>query len=226
MLLELGTRAPFAWCAGPYKESEQTQAKELLSNMGPGMLLLADRGYTGFPLWFRAKKTGADLLWRARSQPQFPVKETYEDGSWRSVFRGKGTDNTCEVRVIDYTLKQEDATIYRLVTTMLDPKEAPADKLAALYHERWEIETAYDEVKTHMLGPGAMLRSKTPDLVQQEFEGLMLAYYAVRALITKAAHKAAEDADRLSFVHTVNVLQRRIQQPGVFPPEHDTTGRD
>jgi len=69
MLLELGTRAPFAWYAGPYKESEQTQAKELLSSMGPGMLLLADRGYTGFPLWFRAKKTGADLLWRARSQP-------------------------------------------------------------------------------------------------------------------------------------------------------------
>jgi len=119
--------------------------------------------------------------------------------------------------VIDYTLKQDDATIYRLVTTMLDPEEAPANELAALYHERWEIETAYDEVKTHMLGPGAMLRSKTPDLVQQEFEGLMLAYYAVRALITKVAHKAAGDADQLSFVHTVNVLQRRIQQPCVFP---------
>ena len=182
------------------------------------MLMLADRGYTGFPLWLRAKKTGADLLWRARSQPHFPVKEAHEDGSWRSVFSGKGTDNTCEVRVIDYTLKQEDATVYRLVTTMLDPEEAPADELAALYHERWEIETTYDEVKTHMLGPGAMLRSKTPDLVQQEFEGLMLAYYAVRALITKAAKKADEDPDRLSFVHTVNVLQRRIQQPGVSPP--------
>ncbi len=111
---------------------------------------------------------------------------------------------------MDYTLKQEDATVYRLVTTMLDPEEAPADELAALYHERWEIETAYDEIKTHMLGPRAMLRSKTPDLVQQEFEGLMLAYYAGRALITKAASKAAGDADRLSFVHPVNVLQRRI----------------
>ncbi len=117
------------------------------------------------------------------------MKEAYEDGSWRSVFRGKDSDKSCEVRVIDYTLKQEDATVYRLVTTMLDPEEAPVDELAALYHERWEIETAYDEVKTHMLGAGAMLRSKTPGLVQQEFEGLMLAYYAVCALITKAAKK-------------------------------------
>lgn len=226
MFLELGTRAPFAWCAGPYKESEQTQANELVLNMGPGMLMLADRGYTGFPLWVRAQKTGADLLWRARSRPSFPVKQTYEDGSWRSVFRGKGANEACEVRVIEYTLKQDDATVYRLVTTILDPDEAPADELAALYHERWEIETAYDEVKTHMLGPGAMLRSKTPGLVQQEFEGLMLAYYAVRALISKAANKAAEDADRLSFVHTVKVLQRRIQQPGVSPPEPDSAGRD
>lgn len=225
MLLELGTRAPFAWYAGPYRVSEQTQAKELIRHMGPGMLMLADRGYTGFPMWLQAKKTGADLLWRTRSHPSFPVKEAYTDGSWRSVFKGKGKQ-ACKVRVIDYTLKEENATVYRLVTTMLDPSEAPAEELAALYHERWEIETAYDEVKTHLLGPDAMLRSKTPGLVQQEFEGLMLAYYAVRALISKAASKAAEDSDRLSFVHAVQVLRCRVQQPGVSPPEQESQEDD
>ena len=226
VLLELGTRAPFAWRAGPYRESERVQANELIPHMGPGMLMLADRGYAGFPLWSRAQKTGADLLWRARSRPGFPVKEAYADGSWRSVFKGKSGNEACTVRVIDYTLKEEDARVYRLVTTMLDPKEAPADELAALYHQRWEIETAYDEVKTHLLGPDAMLRSKTPVLVQQEFEGLMLAYYAVRALLSKAAGKAAEDTARLSFVHAVRVLRRRGQHPGVSPPEPESAAGD
>ena len=89
---------------------------------------------------------------------------------------------------------------------------------AALYHERWEIETACDEVKTHLLGPGAQLRSKTPDLVMQEFDGLMLAHYAVRCLIQEAADQAGEDPDRLSFLHAVNVIRRRIVHPGGFPP--------
>ena len=88
---------------------------------------------------------------------------------------------------------------------------------AALYHERWEVETAYDEVKTHILGPGAILRSKTPDLVLQEVHGLMLAHYAVRRLIHEAARKVDEDPDRLSFVHAVRVVRRRVENPGVSP---------
>ena len=106
---------------------------------------------------------------------------------------------------------------YRLATTLLDPAVAPAAEVAALYHERWEVETAYDEVKTHILGPGAILRSKTPDLVLQEVHGLMLAHYAVRRLIHEAARKVDEDPDRLSFVHAVRVVRRRVENPGVSP---------
>ena len=112
----------------------------------------------------------------------------------------------------------ESEEAFTLITTLLDPEQAPAAELAALYHERWEIETAYDEVKTHMLGPGALLRSKTPELVQQELDGLMLAHYAVRCLIHEAAVSAGRDPDRLSFLHAVNVVRRRIVHPGAFPP--------
>ena len=107
--------------------------------------------------------------------------------------------------------------IDRRPTTLLDPAAAPATELAALYHERWEVETAYDEVKTHILGPGALLRSKTPDLVLQEVHGLMLAHYAVRRLIHEAARRVDEDPDRLSFVHAVRVVRRRVENPGVSP---------
>ena len=91
-------------------------------------------------------------------------------------------------------------------------------ELAALHHERWEIETACEEVNTRILGPGAALRSKTPNLVCQENDGLMLAHCAVRCLVHVAADKAGEDPDRMSFVHAVRVMRRRIINPGAFPP--------
>ena len=223
-LTELGTRAPLDWCAGPLSESEAVQAERLAARLGPGMLLLADRGYCGFPLWKKAASGGADLLWRARSNMRLPVLESLPDGSWMSVIRGNGKDRnrslgSCPVRVIRYVLpgSGKDET-YTLITTLRDPALDPAAELAALYHQRWEIESAYDEVKTHMLGPGAMLRSKTPELVRQEFEGLMLAHYAVRSLIHEAAEKAGEDPGRLSFTHAHNTVRRRIQNPGGFSP--------
>ena len=77
--------------------------------------------------------------------------------------------------------------------------------------------TAYDEVKTHILGPGAILRSKTPELVRQEVHGLMLAHYAVRRLIHEAARKVDEVPDRLSFIHAVRVVRRRVENPGISP---------
>ena len=222
MMVELGTRAALAWTAGPFRESEAEQAERLLDEFSPGMLVLADRYYCGFPLWSRAVETGADLLWRLRGNHAFPVHEALTDGSWRSVIRGSGRDrrkSTGErpIRIIAYRFDGRDE-IYRLATTILDPEQAPAEELAALYHERWEIETTYDEIKTHLLGPGAILRSKTPELVYQEIDGLMLAHYAVRRLIHEAAGTAREDPDRLSFVHATRVMRRRIVQPGGFPP--------
>ena len=221
-MVEVGTRAAFAWHAGPLEESEAEQAERLLVHLSPGMLVLADRYYCGFPLWSRAAATGAQLLWRVKSNMRFPVVEALDDGSWRSVLRGSGRDRRrsrgeCPVRIISYRLDGSEET-YVLATTLSDPVTTPAAELAALYHERWEIETAYDEVKTHLLGPGATLRSKTPELVGQEIHGLMLAHHAVRRLIHEAASEVGEDPDRLSFIHAVRVVRRRIINPGAFPP--------
>ncbi len=112
------------------------------------MLVLADRGYCGFPLWRRAASTGADLLWRMKANLRLPVLERFDDGSYRSVLRDSGQDRRrsrgeCPVRVVDYRLDDPSDVVYRLATTLLDPAAAPAAELAALYHERWKVETAY-----------------------------------------------------------------------------------
>lgn len=108
--------------------------------------------------------------------------------------------------------------LYRLLTSVLDEARAPADELAALYHERWEIETAMDELKTHLRGSQIVLRSKTPDLVRQEFYGLMMTHFAVRGLMHEAALLAEEDPDRLSFLHAVRVVRRKLPQFVTIPP--------
>ena len=124
------------------------------------------------------------------------------------------------VRVIEYRLHgvTEAEPIYRLVTSLLDPAQAPATELAALYHQRWEIETALAELKTHLRGAKIVLRSKTPDLVRQEFYGLMMAHFAVRGLMHEAALKADTDPDRLSFLHAVRVVRRKLPRFVAIPP--------
>lgn len=176
------------------------------------MLLLADRGYLGAALWRSAARSGADLLWRVRADTQLSPSQVLADGSFLSTFAGE------PARVVEYVLKEADGELYRLLTTLRDPQAAPAAELAALYHERWEIETAYDEIKTHLLGRHPILRGKKPELVRQEIEGLMLAHYAVRRFLHEAARAADQDPDRLSFLHAVQVVRRRIQNPGAFPP--------
>ena len=132
--------------------------------------------------------------------------------------RGKKR-NGIQVRVIEYTLDQAPgAEIYRLVSTIVDPAQAPALELAALYHDRWEIETALDELKTHLRGSKIVLRSKTPDLVRQEFWGLMMTHFAVRGLMHEAALQEKDDPDRLSFLHTIRVVRRKVPQFAAIPP--------
>ena len=125
------------------------------------------------------------------------------------------------VRVIDYALQglaTPGQDRYRLVTNLLDPQAAPALELAALYHERWEIEGVFDEFKTHLRGHSTVLRSKTPELVQQELWGLLLAHFAVRQLMTQAAWPRGLDPDRLSFTHAVRVIKRKMPQAAAVPP--------
>jgi len=224
-LVENGTHVLFGTRLAGYATGEITLAQEVVTSLRKSMLCLADRNFFGFALWNRARATGADLLWRVKKNLRLRAEKHLPDGSYLSRIYASERDwrhrsNDVVVRVIDYQLEgiTDAEPIYRLVTTILDPAEAPAEELAALYHERWEIETALDELKTHLRGAKIVLRSKTPDLVRQEFYGLLLAHFAVRGLMHEAALKASEDPDRLSFVHAVRVIRRKLPLYGALPP--------
>ena len=165
------------------------------------------------------------MLWRVKRTAHLDVEKRLTDGSYLSRIYLNTADRrkrrkAIPVRVIEYRLQgiPNAETIYRLITTILDPEQAPAQELAALYHERWEIEITLDELKTHLRGAQIVLRSKTPELVQQEFYGLLMAHYAIRGLMHEAALKADEDPDRLSFLHAVRVVQRRMATHVTIPP--------
>jgi len=224
-LVENGTHVLFGTQMAGYGTSEMTLAKGVLPCLGQGMLCLADRYFFSFELWRQARGTGAELLWRIRKNLRLPCEQRMADGSYLSRIYPSGQDrkrnrNGVVVRVIDYRLEGVPGAepIYRLVTTIHDPEAAPALDLAALYHERWEIETALDELKTHLRGARIVLRSKRPDLVRQEFYGLMMAHFAIRGLMHEAALKADEDPDRLSFVHAVRVIRRKMPIFAAIPP--------
>lgn len=145
---------------------------------------------------------------------------SYLSRIYASISDRRNQRNGIVVRVIDYRLHNVPGAepVYRLITTILDPLQAPAQELAALYHERWEIENSLDELKTPLRGAQIVLRSKTPALVEQEFWGLLLAHYAIRGLMHEAALKVDEDPDRLSFLHAVRVVQRRLARFAAISP--------
>ena len=224
-LLENGTHVLWAAQVDKYATDEITLAQAVVPALKKNMLCLADRFFPGYQLWRKAAQTGADLLWRVRHNARLEVDKRLADGSYLSRIYPSASDRRNQrkaivVRVIEYRLKDVAGTepIYRLITTILDPKLAPAKELAALYHERWEIETTLDELKTHLRGAQIVLRSKTPELVQQEFYGLLMAHFAIRGLMHEAALQANEDPDRLSFLHAVRVVQRRMARWVAIPP--------
>jgi Insertion element 4 transposase N-terminal/Transposase DDE domain len=224
-LVENGTHVLFGTQMGPYASGEITLAKAVLSALRKGMLCLADRNFFGFAMWAQARSTGADLLWRVKTNARLPRQQPLADGSYLSRIYPSQSDrrqqrNGVTVRVIEYRLHgvTDAEPIYRLLTSLLDPAQAPATELAALYHQRWEIETALAELKTHLRGAKIVLRSKTPDLVQQEFYGLMMAHFAIRGLMHEAALKADTDPDHLSFLHAVRVVRRKLATFNAIPP--------
>lgn len=223
-LVENGTHVLFGSRMGDYHTGETVLVEEMLGFLDEEMLCLADRGFFSFKLWRQAKGAGAALLWRMKKNSKLPCEKRFRDGSYLSrVYDSQDTKHTGEsevVRVIEYALEAvpDAEPVYRLITTILDPAQAPAKELAALYHERWEIESAFDEFKTHLRGNRIVLRSKRPDLVRQEFYGFMMAHYAIRGIMHEAALKTDEDPDRLSYVHAVRVIRRRMAAAAVFPP--------
>ncbi|HTE18194.1 MAG TPA: IS4 family transposase [Armatimonadota bacterium] len=224
-LVENGTHVLFGARLGCYADSETTLAHAALAALRPGMLCLADRQFFGHALWQSAAGTGADLLWRVKCNLRLPRETVLADGSYLTTVYPSEKDRRhrtggVRVRVVEYRLEgiAEAEPLYRLVTTILDAAKAPAAELAALYHERWEIEGALAELKTQLRGARVVLRSKTPELVKQEVWGLLLAHFAVRGLMHEAALQADEDPDRLSFSHAVRVVRRKLPQFAALSP--------
>ncbi|MFE3905152.1 IS4 family transposase [Streptomyces sp. NPDC059153] len=223
-LAECGTHAVFDAATSPCSVSETELSRQLVGRLELGQLVLADRGFYGFRLWQQAAATGADLLWRVKTNLRPRHLETLADGSWLARIvptsgTNRATTEPLTVRVIDYTLDdgRDNPEEYRLLTTILDPAEAGAEDLAAVHAQRWEIETAFDELKTHQRRPRAVLRSKAPDLVQQEIWGHLCCHYAIRTLMADTAAHTGQDPDRVSFVKALRIARRSVAE-GAFSP--------
>ena len=221
----------------------QTLARRLYPRLDCDWLLIANRNFYNWADWCAAADTGAQLLWRAKADLRLPVLAFHPDGSYRSVLiarairgatarqalieaarAGQDLDpgQARRVRVVEYTVPDRDGDgkdeLICLITTVTDPRDAPADALAATYHERWEHETGNKQLKTSLRGPGRVLRSQSPDMVRQEIFGYLLTHHALSALICRAATEADLDPDRVKFTRTVRVVRRRLADPAAFSP--------
>jgi len=239
---ECGSHAKIAAQMGPVGgkgASEQALARRMFGRLEEGWLLIADRGFYNWPDWQAAAATGAALLWRVKADLRLPVLDLLPDGSYLSLVArptlhdkarnkliaaaraGERFDESqaMRVRVIEYEIpdRDGDGELIALITTITDPGLASAQELAQAYCQRWEEETGNDQLKTCLRGPGAVLRSKSPDMVRQEIYGYLLTHYAISALICHAATEADIDPDRVKFLRTVRIIRRRAADPA-FPP--------
>ena len=226
VLVECATHAILGAHLGPYRAGEWEICKPLLSRLAPGMLCLADRGFNGYEHWRQAVATGAQMLWRCAINRQLPVRRMLADGSYISAIyppakgRREAAAQAIEVRVIEYALPglADAQPRYRLLSTLLDAHAAPALELATLYHERWQVEAVFDELKTHLHQRRRVLRSKTAELVRQEFYGWVLAHRAVRWLMHEGASRHRIAHAQLSFTANTQLLRRAQPRSGAFPP--------
>jgi hypothetical protein len=241
-LIECGTHAVLAAAFdGFHAASEHVLARRVLDGLRPGMLLLADRNFPGHQLWGLATGTGADLAWRIKKNHVFVPVRRLPDGSFLSVM-GTPAENVRygqaraagrplpgppaghPVRIIEYTITVSAADggrriePFRLVTSLLDPAEAPAAEVAALYHQRWESELSYGELKTRLRGAAVILRSRSPELVRQEMFAFLVVYQALCALRACAAQTAGIDPDRISFTITVRLARDQASHQAASSP--------
>jgi hypothetical protein len=241
-LAECGTHAFLACEVAGYGVGEQTLGMRLSPRLRADELLTADRGFYSFEAWSPAAGTGAVLLWRAPTGLRLPVVRVLADGTCQSVLidakirgkrreailqaardgRGLDPEQACLVRVVEYDVPDREGNgtgeLIVLLTTILDPADARADELADGYHQRWEQETGHDQLKTHLRGPGRLLRSRLPELVYQEIWAWLIVHYAMAVLITRAAEAADVDPDRVSFTRMLRIARRTATGTAGFPP--------
>jgi hypothetical protein len=241
-LAECGTHAFVAAEVGAYAVGEKTMALRLYPRLRRDELLTADRNFYSFEAWGLAAGTGAALLWRAPTQLRLPVVEVLPDGTFLSVvvnpkLRGARRERVLAaaragadldpaegylVRVIEYDVPDRAGNgtgeLIVLLSTITSPADATAEELADVYHQRWEEETANDQLKTHLRGPGKVLRSRLPDLVHQEIWAWLIVHHAIIALITKAAEAADLDPDQVSFTRTLRLARRTATGKAGFSP--------
>lgn len=239
-LTECGSHAIVGAVLGGCRTGERTLAADLARWVGPGMLVTADAGLFSFDLFTSFAATGADLAWRVGASVSIGCVRWLDDGSYLALIYRAGlraeqrrglveqaragaevpADQARLVRVVEYTVpgRNPDGELIVVVTTITDRHEVPALDLAACYHQRWEEESALDELKTDLRGRGEVLRSKTPDLVEQQMWGLLLAHYAIRALLHDAADPAGYDPDRMSFIKGLRVVRRQVTDQAAFSP--------
>jgi hypothetical protein len=236
-LAEVGTRSLQGVQVGPLSDGEQTMARVLWPGLGPGDVVVADRGFLSHADLAAIIATGADAVMRVKADVDLPVLRVLHEGSWISRIadpkasrrlRRKGVTGAdipgIEVRVIEYTVAGDpdhplgvgaESELFCLVTTLLDPDRYPMEGFPDLYHDRWRIETAETRLRG---GPDVVLRSKTPDMVRQEVYGLLCVYQAVRALMSAGAEHAEIDPDRISFTRTVQAAARHLSDDAAFSP--------
>lgn len=237
-LAECGTHAIIDAALGTWATGERALAEQVLRSLESDMLMLADRGYYSYDLWNRARDTGAALVFRVAASMNLAVLERYPDGSYRSALLPPRTQSPVRelaarrgdlsileaagtaCRVVEYSLgdRGEPGEVIRLITSILDWEQAPAHELAALYHDRWEIELSFREIEIHQVGHTRVLRSKSPEMVRQEMWGILLAHYAIRHVMHEAADTADIDPDRLSFLRSLQIIRRQITGQADFSP--------
>jgi hypothetical protein len=209
-LVACGTRTVLDAVFGPTSSGETVYAAELVRSLRAGMILLADRNFASQELLAAVAGTGADLLVRVKNGRRLPVCRRLADGSWISRV------GSVEVRVVRaeitiVTTAGRRTGVYQLVTTVLDAK-VPAAELIRLYHDRWEIETVYLELKSTILG-GRVLRAKTPAGVEQEVYALLCAYQAIRLAIADATlTMPGLDPDRCGFTLALEAARDQVVQ--------------
>ncbi|MDX8035875.1 IS4 family transposase [Lentzea sp. BCCO 10_0856] len=228
-LAECGTHALLDAAFGGYRTGEQDLAAGLASALRQDMLVLADRNFPGGPLWTAMTGRGAQLLWRIKTgQFALPVEQVLPDGTYLSSFTsGKGRNRIrVRMRVLHYTVTSTDQTTgeqnteeFCLATTLTDPATAPALELAGLYHQRWQAETLFAELKTTQRG-GALevLRSHSPDGVAQEIWAMLCVHHALRGLMATTAHATDTPALHISFTRALDAARRTVTPAAAFPP--------